>query len=54
MLTFSVKSRSYLSLYFIAFNNAVLNMDNAVSVSGNVVLVRNQHDRVAFRLQAVE
>ena len=54
MLTSSVKSRSYLSLYFVAFHNAVLNMDDAVRVSRDVMFVRDQHNRVAFRLQAVE
>src|ERR1700674_5593744 len=38
----------------IAGNDSILDVNNPVRVSRDIVLVRYQDDRIAFRLQAVE
>ena len=38
----------------VAGNNAVLNVDDAMRVLGDIVLVRDQNDRVALGMQTIE
>src|ERR1700735_5815319 len=39
---------------FVALDYAILNIDDTVSVLGNVMLVGDQHDRISFTVQAIE
>src|SRR5260221_14369095 len=50
----AVPTLGTLALYLVLGDHAVLDVDNAVGVLGDVVLVRDQHNCVAFRVQAVE
>src|SRR5438552_10852830 len=43
-----------LSLSFVPGDHAVFDEDHAVGVFGDVVFVGDQHDGIAFRLQAIE
>ena len=43
-----------LGVALVLLNHAVFDIDHAVSVFGDVVLVGHQHDRIALRLQSVE
>jgi hypothetical protein len=45
---------SHLLFDFIPFHDAVFDVDHAVGVLGDVVLVSNQHDGVAFAMQTIE
>ncbi len=48
------KAQPTLALHFILGDHAVFDVDDAVGVLGDVVLVRHQYDRVAFGVQAIE
>ena len=39
---------------FVALDYAILNIDDTVSVLRDVMLVRDQHDRISFTVQAIE
>jgi len=47
-------SKNILSFHLIAGDNAVANVDNPVRVPGNIVLVGDDHQRIAFGVQAVK
>ena len=43
----------YLPLHLIPLHNAILNVNHAMRVFGNVMFVGHQNDRVSLRLQAI-
>src|ERR1035438_1528416 len=50
----STTTASSLRFYYISFDYDVFDVDDAVGVFGDVVLVRNEDDGIAFGVQAIE
>ena len=43
-----------LSFHFVALDYSVLDVDDAVSISGDVIFMGDQDDRIALRMKAIE
>jgi hypothetical protein len=50
----SGKRRSAAGFPFIFFYHAVFDVDDAMRILGDIVLMRYQHDGISLRLQAIE